>query len=176
MKFINQQRSKLFGQILVALFLAAFTLEGVSMSFFSKTEEVVLFSPLEGSITLEGKPLVGAKIELKLKWYDGKEKENFFIESDEKGLFHFPAVKKVLKIGFSQLVVSQEIVVKLKGEDVLIWYMSKFNQIEYGELGGKPVNLRCELTSDELITRDYNTPLITRCIWDSLESWVDPRS
>ncbi len=73
------------------------------MSFFSKTEEVVLFSPLEGSITLEGKPLVGAKIELKLKWYDGKEKENFFIESDEKGFFHFPAVKKVLKIGFLNL-------------------------------------------------------------------------
>ena len=173
---MNLFNIKKISQLLAALILTAFAIEGVSMSFLSESKEVVLFSPMEGILTLEGKPLAGVKIELKLKWYDGKENENFFTESDEKGFFNFPAVNKTLKIGFSQLVISQEITVKHKEEETIIWYMSKFNQTEYSELGGKPVNLRCELSSDELITRDYNTPLITRCVWDSLEPWTDPRS
>ena len=163
-----------FKKLLAVIVLTILTFEGASMSLFSESKEVILFSALEGSLTFEGIPLVGAKIELKLKWYDGKENENLFTESDENGFFRFPVVKKVLKIGFSQLVISQEIAVKHKEEEIIIWFMSKFNQTEYSELGGKPINLRCELTSDELITRDYNTPLITRCIWDSLEPWTDP--
>ncbi len=40
-----------------------FSNKGVAMSMFSANEEeVVLFSPIEGRVTFEGKPAAGAKI------------------------------------------------------------------------------------------------------------------
>ena len=156
------------------ILLASFTLEGASMSLFSKSKEIVLASPMEGVLTYEGKPAPGVKIVRKLRWYDGEESAEDFVVTNQKGHFTLPNVTKALKVsGLVQLVVSQEIAALYQGEEILIWAMGKSSRIEYGELGGKPVNLRCELTNEKVITRDYNTPLMTRCTWDSLELWAD---
>jgi len=160
--------------LLSILLLASFTTEGTSMSLFSQSREIVLASPMEGLLTHEGKPLPGVKIERKLRWYDGEESTEDFVVTDKDGRFTFPIVKKVLKVsGYVHFVVSQEISAIYRDEEIIIWALGKSSKIEYGELGGKPVNLRCELTSDKQINRDHNTPLMTRCTWDSLEPWVD---
>jgi len=156
------------------ILLTSFSLEGAPMSLFTKTREIVLASPMEGLLTYKGKPVSGVKLVRKLRWYDGDESAEDFVVTDPKGRFTLPVVKKVLKVsGYVQFVVSQEIVALHQGEEILVWAMGKGSKIEYGELGGKPVNLRCELTSEKIITRDYRTPLMTRCTWDSLEPWVD---
>ena len=159
---------------LIFIFLAIFSQEGSSMSLFSKSMEVILSSPMEGVLTFEGKPATSVKIERRLRWYDGEESTTDFVITDKNGYFNLPIVKKVLKVsGYVQFVVSQEIAAIYEDEETIIWVMGKSSKIEYGELGGKPVNLQCELTGEKLITRDYNTPMMTRCKWDSLEPWVD---
>jgi len=51
MNINSRKKLTSFNQLLAIVILAAFTLEGVSMSFFTKTEEeVVLFSEMEGHI------------------------------------------------------------------------------------------------------------------------------
>jgi len=168
MKFINQKKLKLFGQFLVALFLAAFILEGLSMSFFSKAEEVVLFSEMEGHITLNGKPVKGAVIERWIKWKDKDgEKDQFTI--DDNGAFSLPEIKVNAKLAsFSQLVISQELKVIHQNVNYNIWALSKMNKNEYGELDGKPVDFRCELSTEEKALRFKNSYLLTNCEWTEI--------
>ena len=140
------------------------------MSLLPSPQEVVIASPFEGILTLEGKPATDVKIERKLSWFDQSESVEDFVVTNSKGHFTLPLVKKTLKLSnLTQFVVSQEINAIHNGVKVLIWYMGKGSKIEYGELGGEPVNLKCELSSDEIVTRDYKNPLITRCTWDSLK-------
>ncbi len=144
------------------------------MSLLPTPQEVVLSSPLAGLLTYQEKPVTGIKIVRKLSWFDGDESFEDFVVTDSKGHFTLPVIRKTLKLSsLVPLIVSQEIHAIHRGEHILLWVMGKDSKIEYGELGGKPVNLRCELTSERRITRDYNTPMMTRCTWDSLEPWED---
>lgn len=140
------------------------------MSLLPSPQEVVIASPLEGILTFEGKPVADVKIERKLSWFDQSESVEDFVVTNSNGHFILPLVKKTLKLSnLTQFVVSQEINAIYNGKKILIWYMGKGSKIEFGELGGEPVNLKCELSSDEIVTRDYKNPLITRCKWDSLK-------
>lgn len=144
------------------------------MTLLPSPQEVVLSSPLEGILTFEGKPLAGIKIERKLSWFDLTESVEDSVITNSQGHFILPLVKKSLKLSnLVQFVVSQEIHAIHNNEPLVIWAMGKSSKIEYGELGGKPVNLKCELNNERRITRDYNTPMMTRCTWDSLEPWKD---
>jgi len=144
------------------------------MSLLPSPQEVVIASPFEGILTFEGKPVTGVKIERKLSWFDQSESTEDFVVTNSNGHFTLPLVKKTLKLSnLVHFVVSQEIHAIHNGEAIVIWAMGKSSKIEYGELGGKPVNLKCELNSERRITRDYNTPMMTRCTWDSLEPWTD---
>ncbi|VAW56346.1 hypothetical protein MNBD_GAMMA07-1096 [hydrothermal vent metagenome] len=154
--------------LLTTLVLVSFSLEGASMSLFSSKKEIVLSSPLEGILTYEGKPLPNVKIERKLSWYDGEGEAVDFVVTDEKGYFNLPFVKKELKVGLTQLVILQKIYAKYKNEDALVWHMAKLTDSEYSELGGKPVNLHCDLAIDYWINREPAT-VTTRCKWDSIE-------
>jgi len=140
------------------------------MSLLPSPQEVVVSSPLEGILTINGKPASDIKIERKLSWHDKSESVEDFVVTNSQGHFTLPLVKKSIKISnLVHFVVSQEINAIHNGEKVLIWYMGKSSKIEFGELGGEPVNLKCELSSDEIVTRDYKNPLMTRCTWDSLK-------
>ena len=144
------------------------------MSLFAQSKEIVLASPMEGLLTYEGKPAAGVKIERRLSWYDGDESTEDFVVTDSGGRFSIPVVKRVLKVsGFVQFVTIQEIIAYYKGEEIDIWTMGNHSKIEFGELGGKPVNFRCELTDkEERVSPNYSA-ILTRCKWDSLEPWED---
>jgi hypothetical protein len=156
------------------LAFTSFSIQGETMSLFPTPQEVVLSSPLEGHLTYQGKPITGIKIVRELTWFDGDGSFEDFVVTDSRGHFTLPLIQRTLKLSsLVPLIVSQEIHAIHHGERILLWAMGKDSIIEYGELGGKPVNLRCELTSERRITRDYNTPMMTRCTWDSLEPWTD---
>jgi hypothetical protein len=155
---------------LIVLVVFSLPSKGETMSLLPTSQDVVLSSPLEGILTINGKPVSGVKILRKLSWFDLSESVEDAVVTDGQGYFALPIVRKSLKLSnLTQFVVTQEVNALYDNNKILIWYMGKDSKNEYGELGGKPVNLKCELTSDEIITRDYDTPLITRCYWDSLE-------
>jgi len=146
--------------------------EGAAMSlFFSKGEkiEAVLFSPLEGVITLEGKPVSGAKIKRKVAWKDQIGEIDYFT-TDEKGYFSIP-IKTVeyRDSAFVQISIGQKLTVEFKGKEYMIWRDGKSTTHLYGELGGRPVNLVCELTKEELDSHLGFSLVGTLCVWSELD-------
>jgi len=140
-------------------------------SLFNKGEkiEAVLFSPLEGIITFEGQPASGAKIAVNISWKDEEgETENF--TADEKGYFSIPIkTMEYHDSAFAQLSVGQEITVEFKGKEYMIWRDGKSTTHLYGELGGRPVNLVCELTKEKLDFHPGFSLLKTLCVWSELD-------
>jgi len=139
------------------------------MSLLGKSQEVVLCSPMEGVITLDGKPVVGAQVERWIKWKD-EAGETDTVTTNDNGEFNFPVKKDTVKLSpLSQFVMGQEIRVYFNNKKYLIWTMGKRSKEEYGELGGRPVNFRCELT-DELVPVSVEEGLLgTSCKWDAIE-------
>ncbi len=145
------------------------------MSFFFKGQEVeaVLFSPLEGKITYQGKPAAGAKIKLWVAWKD-EEGETEFYYVDDQGNFSIP--KKIVTYKENPLVqlsVGQEITVEYQGKEILIWSAGKSSSHLFGELGGKPIGLSCELTNEQMTPHLDHSLAKTLCEWKQLESLED---
>lgn len=140
------------------------------MSIFSRGEKVdaVLFSPMEGRLTFHGEPAKGAEIKLWIKWKD-QTGETITFAADERGFFSIP--KKIDRFRddpLAQVVITQEITVYYNNKDYLIWTLSKTSLNEYSELGGKPVNLICEITDEMEPRRTDESLMATNCKWDSL--------
>jgi len=171
MKFINQKKITLFSQFIFITVLAAITIEGVSMSLFSKEEEeIVLFSEMKGHITFNGKPVKNVKVERRVNWKDDIGDKDY-VSTDDDGYFLLPEIKQTIKLsGFTQFVVGQEIKIQNNGEEYFIWSMGKRTKNKYGELDGKPINFRCELTDDDQPFRLESGLLVTKCKWDSIET------
>ncbi len=140
------------------------------MSFFSHPEkEVVISSPFEGKITFKGEPATGAKVLRTLTWKDEKGETDTTM-TDGQGYFKLPIVKdKVTVSKLTQFIMSQTIRVFYNGQEYVIWTMGKGSTENYGELGGKPVNFRCELTNDRERIEVEDGLLGTVCVWDSIE-------
>ena len=137
---------------------------------FSKAEEeVVIFSPMQGQITLNGKPVSNARIERYLKWKD-EEGERDYFETDGDGWFEIPVKQDVVKLStISQFVIAQEIRVYVDDVEYPIWAKAKREKGLFDELEGKPVNFRCELTDDFARVEAGRGTLLTSCKWDSLD-------
>ncbi len=68
------------------------------MALFSNKEEVVLCSPMEGAITLDGEPLKGVKLERLIKWED-EVGEKDYVTTDDRGYFSFSLFHEIAKQG-----------------------------------------------------------------------------
>jgi hypothetical protein len=140
----------------------------MSLFFGGEKKEAVLFSPLEGVITFNGKPASGAKIDLWIKWKDAAG-EHFGFTTDENGFFQIPLKTATYKeSALAQIVITQEITVAYADESYLIWTLSKTSTHASGELGGKAANLTCELTSDLEAIRTDDILMATSCSWRSI--------
>jgi len=155
--------------ILVSISLGK-TVEGASMSLFSKEKhEVVVSSPFEGVITYKGKPAAGAKVERTLKWKDEKGEVDS-VETDQNGRFSLPVVEDTVSLSpVTQFVMAQEIYVSFNDERIPIWAKAKHGKGLFDELGGEPIDFKCELT-DEFKKIDVdNGMLITSCKWKEIK-------
>lgn len=139
------------------------------MSLFPK-KEVVLSSPMKGTVTFKGKPAVGAIIKRTIRWQNDGEQTDSVI-SDKAGAFHFNLVKSSLRQWLpAEFVVYQDIYVEYQGDTYHIWVMSKREESNWAELGGKPVNFRCELT-DAVERVEVDRGLLgTACKWDFIQN------
>ena len=134
-----------------------------------QSEKVCVFSTMEGTLTFQGKPAVGAKVVREIEWYGNKEKPDTVV-TDELGRFSFPVMNRVLRRFLPrEFVAFQAIFVHYQGQKYQIWEMGKGEGFEYEEFGGRLVNFRCELT-DELIGVETKDGLLTTsCVWDSID-------
>lgn len=155
--------------VLVLFFLSSISIAGVAMTFFSsKDEHVVLFSPMDGVITYNGNIVKNAEVIRKATWGDKFEFSEKCLTND-RGEFSFPLkVEKWKQSRLTQFIVHQDIVVNYDNDTYTIWHMGKMDRGEYGELGGKPVNFRCELTDEIEYVEGVIGLLGTSCKWDSI--------
>jgi hypothetical protein len=148
-----------------------YSLQGVAMTliFGGEKIEAVLFSPLEGQVTFNGKPAAGAKLKLWLAWKDQAGGTEVFY-ADQNGYFSIP--KKVVQYRqnpLAQISIGQTVTAEYQGRDYLIWKGGKSSTHLYGELGGKPIQVTCELTEDEMQPFLEHALVETICQWKSLE-------
>jgi len=141
------------------------------LNLFNKGKkiEAVLFSPLEGVITFEGQPASGAKIKRNVAWKD-KEGETDNFTADENGYFSIPIKTAEYRDSpYAQISIGQTITVEFKGKEYEIWQTGKSSTHLYGELGGRPVNLVCELTKEKMDSHLGFSLLGTLCVWSELD-------
>jgi hypothetical protein len=152
--------------LIILFFLICYSAQGMSMPIFSHPpEEVVIFSPMQGQITHNGKPVANAKITRWLKWKDPEGETEIFY-TDENGYFELPIKTDVVTLGkFTTFVMHQEINVLHNDEKFPIWVMGKSSKEKFGELGGVPTNLHCELANDISRVEVENGLLGTTCTW-----------
>jgi hypothetical protein len=169
--FVPKTRARSLFTLLIStvfIFISFYSTKGVAMSFFTGTE-VVLFSPMEGKITFEGKPAANAKITRTIIWKgDAGETDTFY--TNQNGEFKLPIKRAKVRIPLlMEFVLTQEVGVFYEGKDYSVWVKAKQDLGEYGELGGRPINLRCELTDKRVRLEDFNGLFGTSFKWDSIE-------
>ncbi len=114
------------------------------MGFFSKKITVYPFSAFSGQLLHHGEPAGLAKITRSWNW-DGTKHEETVI-ADEDGAFSFASIEVETRESLAQFVSEQEILVEYNDTSYLIWTCGKLSTAEFGEFGGPPKNLTCEIT------------------------------
>ncbi len=137
------------------------------MAIFSgKEEEVVLFSPMEGKLTFEGRPAARAKIIRNVSWKDNVGETDIFY-ADKNGNFSLPIKSETEKISpLAQFVSHQKLFVHYQGNEYQIWGNGKLDKKKYTEFGGQPKNLRCELTQEPDRRDTKSGWVVTSCEWN----------
>lgn len=64
-----------------------------------------------------------------------------------------------------EFVVAQGVNVYFNDTEYEIWINSKRRPEKNSELGGKELKLKCELTAEPKIYREFSTLLMTSCVW-----------
>jgi hypothetical protein len=134
----------------------------LSLSFFTMPT-FYLFSPIEGTILSNGKPVANAKIVRTSisGWFDWSSKYTEETTTDENGKFSFP-VRKAKFSGsmlFSwfphEAVITQEILLNQWWRTHFIWWAVKRNYDLYGELKNPynssqnwPIRISCSLEDE----------------------------
>ena len=169
MRYVIPITVRIYYQLIDLSLLMLLSLKGTAMSLFTlPEEEIVLFSEMKGYITLNGERVKNAKIERLIKWKDDVGEKDYFT-TGEDGSFYLPTVTiKANLPKFREFSVSQEITVHYNDNNYLIWTMGKLSKKLFDELGGKPVNFKCELTDNLERVEVKNGLLGTSCHWESI--------
>lgn len=124
-----------------------------------------VFSSVKMQILKNGKPVKNAQVIRRWEWNKLKEEKT---TTDENGYFSLPAVyeSSVSRLLPIELVIAQGIYVVEEGEEKKIWSNSKRKPDENVEFGGKPIDMRCELTNDLKIYKQFGSRMRTLCEWE----------
>ncbi|MBZ9611610.1 carboxypeptidase-like regulatory domain-containing protein [Rheinheimera maricola] len=117
-------------------------------SWFKKTE-VELSPEVNGTVTLNGKPISGAKVLRYLTYSD--KKFNDSATTDEQGHFQLPV--KAVKVKVSSMfdtAVTQNLVVDHANKQTEIWTAGTTNTLNYDSIRKLLSSMKCELTSPEM--------------------------
>ncbi len=127
--------------------------------------KVCLFSSMSGVITLDGEPVVNARLVRTVELSSPGVDET---TTDSQGYFEFPAVFKrtITKILPQEYASNQDIMVVHDGKQYRMWSAVKRTPEENSESRGKPLVVKCELNSQETMIKVNNSPIFSLCTWD----------
>ena len=134
---------------------------------FSKKMTVYPFSGFEGQLLHNGEPAAFATVTRTYDW-DGTLHEET-IKADEEGRFSFESVSVEMRQGIAQFSSSQKIFVQYKNEKYQVWVCGKIAKQEFGEFGGKPKAMVCEVTADREVIALPSGGVGTSCSWEVIE-------
>lgn len=116
------------------------------------SSRLVLFSEVHGTVLKDGVPVEGAQVRQEVVWSDDKnEIPARETASDGSGRFSFAAVERnagALRAVPHQPVILQKLIIRYDGVDYPAWRHTKDSYEENSELGGKRMDLVCELTRE----------------------------
>ena len=150
---------------IVIMMSVYFSAVGVYAMSLGDVGRVCLFSSISGTITLDGKPVVNARL-VRTSDRDGPRVDETF--TNEEGYFEFPAMyeRTITKFLPMEFVASQKIVVTHNDEEYQIWSSIKRKPDENTESRGKPLVVTCELKSEERSIVVNRVPIHSLCVWD----------
>ena len=115
-------------------------------------DRLVLFSEVHGTVLKEGKPVEGAQLTQTVVWSDNKDEiAPQHAVTDRNGAFSFPVIERkagLLRMVPHQPVMLQKIMIDYQGVQYTAWRHTKDSYEVNSEMGGKPLNLVCELTRE----------------------------
>ncbi|MCF6281464.1 MAG: DUF4198 domain-containing protein [Candidatus Polarisedimenticolaceae bacterium] len=118
----------------------------LAMGFLNKH---IVFSAVDGIVTLQGKPLQNVKV---TRSYSESKKIDEVTHTDSEGRFQFPDWVDTTLFDFSflpmEIRIIQEIVIEHQGTQYDAWVSAKSDYEKNSELKGAPINLSCELSSE----------------------------
>jgi len=126
--------------------------------------KVCTFSHVVGTVTLNGQPVKNALVKRSIDW---KSKFEDSTKTDDSGWFELPELseRSISKFTFTEIVITQKIIVEYDDKDYIIWLNTKMNAEANSELGGAPLKLTCELTDEPIFYEDFGPLLETNCKW-----------
>lgn len=134
-----------------------------------KSENYVIFSPLEGVLMQEGNPLANTKIIRRLKWNGNEDGLVETFTSDELGRFSLPIHEEELSLGMlNQFVASADLEIETENGSDYLWTSSKFFPEIYTETDGKVAELVCDIASEEIAVPMGATSILTKCRWKDM--------
>jgi hypothetical protein len=138
---------------------------GVYAMTLGDVGRVCLFSAMSGTITLDGKPVVNARL-VRTGDRDGPKVDETV--TDENGYFEFPPMyeRTITKFLPQEFVASQKIMVHYQNQEYEMWSAVKRKPEENVESRGKPLVVKCELNSEQNLIMVNGSPIHSLCSWD----------
>ena len=139
----------------------------------SAKEKYVIFSPMQGVLMQNGKPLAYTKIIRRLRW-NGNDEEGLVEEfmTDEAGRFSLPIHEEQLALGMlSQFVGKAVLEVQTENGKDTIWFSSKLMPEIYSETGESLTELICDTEFEEtpvFIGENIVPNIMTKCRWKNM--------
>lgn len=124
-----------------------------------------VFSEVRGVLLFKGQPAAGATIKRQVEY---RTRDSDQTTADAAGVFSLPALyqRSAAKFLPAEFVAAQSLVVEYQGQEFRIWSNTKRRSEENAELGGRALDLRCELTDELQLHREFGSILRTNCRWE----------
>ncbi len=145
-EFMTAARARPLWRLLPPLALAGF----LTLSQGCAMAKMVIFSPVNGRVLLNGAPVAGAAIEREWKWAWKDETGSDRATTSHEGQFSLPLVEQGSFLGSflpHTPSVRQTILIKHEGKTYKAWMFDKEDYKLNGELQGKPIRITCRLES-----------------------------
>jgi hypothetical protein len=161
-------------QLTIALLtLSLISVSGACMSIPSLNpfkKEVVLMSPLKGTLLKGGKPLANVEIEVVIVMPGGVRRTSNH-STDNYGKFTLPIIKDSMTLGpMTQFAVTQFVYVHTNGEKDRIWSAGKLEPEIFAERSppGETIGLTCDLNDEVEDYRQMAGYISTKCKWKEI--------
>jgi hypothetical protein len=116
----------------------------------------ILFSAVEGQVFFKGKPVANLEIQQRVSWH-GVHGEDHTTVTNHKGGYTFAAItsRKMQPLREKDIFIWQSLTTRYNDQEIVLWQTTKYNFRQQGELGGRDIKMRHELTAE---SRNYMIP------------------